>query len=202
MNWVLATLCAYFYTRLRHVDDPFGKYWSWFFLAYAISLVFGGLSHLLYHYVGIMGKIPGWSIAIGGCVVAEYAMTVGMADAKKKQMVKTVIRSKLFATIILLVMDFSFKWVMVHTAGFFVLVGIVSFNRYKAGLESYKYFLIGMGFLFVMAGVKIAEFDLHPSWFTRDDIAHFLMLAMYWMFFKGVLEAPEQYEVEEVPKGE
>jgi len=186
MNWVLASLCGILYTRLKGSEDPFKKYWSWFFLAYSISLVFGGFSHLLFEYVDMPGKIPGWSIAILGGVAAEYAMTLDVSDSQKRQMLINVIRSKFFATLILLIMDFSFKWVMVHTAGFFVFVGVLSYQRMKAGATNYKYFLQGMAFLFVMAGVKVAGLDIHPSWFTRDDIAHFLMLAMYWLFYKGV----------------
>lgn len=185
MNWVLAGFCYYFYRQLKGSEARFLKYWSWFFLLFSISLVFGGFAHLLFHYIGMTGKIPGWSSAILGVAAGELAMLQGM-DARRKQMLMTVVRSKVFATFVMLFIDLSFTWVMVHTAGFWLFVGIIAIQRMWGGEEFYKYFLFGMSFLLVMAAVKIAEFDLHPAWFNRDDIAHFLMLGMYWYFFRGV----------------
>ncbi|WP_147302919.1 DUF6962 family protein [Marinoscillum furvescens] len=186
MNWVLATQCFIFFLRLRGTENKFQKYWSWFFLAYTISLIFGGFSHLLYNYTGMLGKIPGWSVAAIGIVAAESAMLLDVQDPKKRQMLLTVVRSKLFATFMLLIIDLSFKWVMVHTAGFFLLAGLLSWSRFKEGQTNYKYFLYGMAGLFVMAGVKVGQVDIHPAWFNRDDIAHVIMLGMYYLFFLGV----------------
>lgn len=136
--------------------------------------------------MGQLGKVPGWSCAILGIVAAELAMIADVTEPKKKQMLLTVIRAKVFATFAMLAFDLSFKWVMIHTAGFFILVGILSFNRQKQGLSSYRYFLYGMACLIVMGGVKIGQLDIHPAWFNRDDLSHVIMLAMYWLFFKGV----------------
>lgn len=186
MNWVLAIQAAIFYNHLKGAETPFQKYWSWFFLCYAISPIFGGFSHLLFNYFELYGKIPGWSIAMIGTLFAELAMISETGDPKKKQMLTTVVRSKLFATFVMLIFDLSFKWVMVHSAGFFILTGVLSYNRYKGGENNYKYFLFGMASLLVTAIVKVGQIDIHPAWFNRDDIAHFIMLFMYWMFYKGV----------------
>lgn len=186
MNWVLSIQAAILYTRLKGVETPFQKYWRWFFLAYAISPIFGGFSHLLFNYVDLYGKIPGWSIAIVGIVFAELAMINEIDDPKKKQMLITVVRSKVFATVVMLVLDLSFKWVMVHSAGFLVITGVLSYSRYKAGELNYKYFLYGIATLLVTGLIKVGKIDIHPAWFNRDDIAHFIMLFMYWMFYKGV----------------
>lgn len=187
MNWILAVQCVWYYQKLKRGHATvFQRYWSWFFLAYAISLGFGGFSHLLYEYTGMMGKVPGWSLALLGVVAGELAMVTGITDEKKKRMLHTVIRSKLFATAVMLIFDFSFKWVMMHTAGLLLFVGTISYNRRKAGQLNYKYFLFGIGMLVLMAAVKIVGVDLHPAWFNRNDIAHVLMAGTYWMFYRGV----------------
>lgn len=186
MNWIMAAQCAYYYSRLRGADNAFQKYWSWFFLTYAISLTFGGLSHLLYHYTGLYGKIPGWSLAILSVTAGEMAMISDLKDEKKKQMLLAVIRSKLFASFVLLFMDLSFKWVMFQTSGLFLFVGILSWNRQREGQKNYAYFLYGMACLAAMATVKIAKVDLHPAWFNRDDIAHVFMILAYWSFFRAI----------------
>lgn len=191
MNWVLAALTLSFYFKLRNSDTPFLKYWAWFFLLFTVSFFFGGLSHLLFEYTGMKGKIPGWSAAIFGVTIAEMALLLGIEDEKKRQILTSVVRAKIFATFVLLFINLSFTWVMVHTAGFWVLMIFIATSRMKSGQSGYKYFLIGMSFLFVIAAVKVGEVDVHPAWFTRDDIAHFIMLAMYWMYYKGVLAVQE-----------
>lgn len=188
MNWVLAVQCFYFYRLLKKQEptSTFHSYWTWFFLCYAGSLFFGGFSHLLYHYIGMAGKIPNWSLALIGVTFAELAMVADIADPKKKATLVAVIRGKLVAAVVILIYDFTFKWVMVHSGGMILIIGAISFARWRGGQSSYRYFIYGIGFLLLMAFVKIAELDFHPEWFTRDDFAHFLMLLMYWLFYKGV----------------
>lgn len=186
MNWVLALFCGYFYLRLKQSTGKFSRYWSWFFLLFFVSFFFGGIAHLFFEYLGMNGKIPGWSAAILAVSSGEAAMIWGMQDLKKKQVLTAVMRSKLLATFVILFIDFSFTWVMLHTAGFWLMVGVIAIRRMKSGMVDYKYFLIGMSFLFVIAAVKIGQVDIDPAWFNRDDIAHFVMLGMYFMFYKGV----------------
>lgn len=188
MNWVLAALCIYFYFQLKNREDQYLKYWSWFFLMFGLSFFFGGISHLFYEYVGLKGKIPGWSCSVLAVAVGEMAMVLDVADEKKRRVFISLIRSMVFATFVMLFLDLSFTWVMVHTAGFWVFVGVLAVQRWRAGQTGYKYFLQGMSFLLVMAVVKIGEVDIDPAWFNRDDIAHFIMLGMYWMFYRGVEE--------------
>lgn len=198
MNWVLAAQAFIFYKRLESAQTTFQKYWRWFFLGYSIAFIFGGLSHLLFNYTGQYFKITNWSIAIISVVIAELAMILDITDSKKKQMLLTVIRAKVFATFTMLVFDFSFKWVMVHTAGFFVIAGVLSYNRQKNGQSNYRYFLYGIACLFAIGAAKIGQVDIHPAWFNRDDVAHFIMLAMYWMFYKGV-NRYEEPAMERIP---
>ncbi len=186
MNWVLAIQSAIFYKKLSKLESPFQKYWSWFFLGYAIAFVFGGFTHLLYNYTGQYFKVTNWSIAILSVVIAELAMIMDVEEPRKKQMLTTVVRAKVFATFAMLVFDFSFKWVMVHMAGFFLIVGVLAYHRSKAGASNYKHFLYGIACLLATGAIKIGQIDIHPAWFNRDDIAHFIMLVMYWFFYKGI----------------
>lgn len=187
MNWVMAAQCGRFYFKLKNTNHEFQKKWAWFFLAYFISLIFGGLGHLFFNYFEMIGKIPGWSIAVLGTAAAELAMIHDLEDEKKKQTLTTVIRSKLFATLVLLFIDPSFKWVMVQTAGLFLFIGIISINRFKKGLKAYRYFLIGVFCLLLMAPINMLGLDIHKSWFTRDDLAHVLMIVAFWKFYQGTV---------------
>lgn len=189
MNWIMAVQCAFYFSKLKSSDSFFQKYWSWFFLAYTVSLSFGGLSHLMYHYTGLNGKIPGWSLAMIAVAAGELAMIADLRDEKKKRLFLTLIRSKLFASFVLLFLDLSFKWVMVQTAGLFLFVGLISYSRMKSGRRNYRFFLYGMLCLAAMAIVKIAGIDFHPAWFNRDDLAHVFMLIAYWLFFRAIYQA-------------
>lgn len=187
MNWVLAVFCLYFYQTLRKNQNEPYRYWTWFFLLFAISFFFGGISHLFFEYLGMNGKIPGWSAAALAVSSGELAMIAGTENSKQKQMLLTVTRSKLFATFVLLFIDLSFTWIMVHTAGFWLMTGVMAFKRSRSGQDGYRLFLYGMSSLLLIAIVKIGQIDIDPAWFNRDDIAHLIMIGMYWMFFRGVL---------------
>lgn len=187
MNWVLALFCFYFYSQLKQNQNLPNKYWTWFFLLFAISFFFGGISHLFFEYLGMKGKIPGWSAAVFAVSSGEMAMIAGVANSQQKQTLLTVTRSKLFTTFVLLFIDLSFTWVMVHTAGFWIMTGVMAFKRTRSGNNGYRLFLYGMSSLLLIAIVKIGQVDIDPAWFNRDDIAHVIMVGMYWMFFRGVL---------------
>lgn len=202
MNWLLAMCCLYWYGQLTGSDDKFKRLWSLFFLVYAGSFLFGGASHLFYNYLGLYGKIPGWTLAIFGAALAETGMVTAIPNIRKKQILQLIIRSKVFATLILLTVDLSFKWVMVDTAGLFLFVGIISYYRYKKGLLAYRFFLFGLSGLVLIAIVKLAALDIHPAWFNRHDIAHFIMVFMYWSFYRGIIHqkqiVPDSSPVEKV----
>lgn len=191
MNWVLAFECGYLYTRLKGEGSSFKKFWSYYFLISAISFVFGGFSHLIFNYTGMLGKIPNWSLGIIAAACAEMGLISDIEDDKKRRMLLTVIRSAAFASFVMLALDFHFKWVMVAVGLKFVFIIVTSISRYRSGISGYKNFLIGAALLFLMAPVKIGEIDIHPAYFNRDDIAHFLMLPAYWFFFKGVTSVEE-----------
>ncbi len=194
MNWVLAVECYYFYKNLKGSENKFHQYWSYYFLLSSLSFVFGGFSHLIFNYTGMMGKIPNWSLGILAAACAELAMISDIEDEGKKRTLLAFIRSAVFASFVMLLFDFDFKWVMVQIAIKFLFIIIIAYSRWKAGNVGYKNFIIGAVILFLMAPVKIGGIDIHPAWFNRDDIAHFLMLAAYWYFYKGALtgESKEQ----------
>ncbi len=192
MNWVLAVECGYFYIQLKGEGSSFKKYWSYYFLLSGVSFIFGGFSHLIFNYTGMLGKIPNWSLGIIAAACAEMAMISDVEDEKKKKMLLTVVRSAAFASFVMVALDFQFKWVMVAIAVKFLFIIIISISRFRSGIEGYKNFLIGAVILFLMAPVKVGEVDIHPAYFNRDDIAHFLMLAAYWYFFKGVTSVEDK----------
>lgn len=188
----MAAQCIFYYSRLKNGNSTFQKTWAWFFLAYGVSFVFGGISHLFFHYLDFMGKIPVWSLAVLATAAGELAMITETTDEKKRQNLLILIRSKLFAALLLLVLDFSFKWVMVQIFGMFVILAVLGVSRFRLGQGHYKSMLIGLASLLMTAPVKILGIDLHPAWFNRDDIAHVFMILAFWMFFRTVIQAPER----------
>lgn len=191
-NWVMAVQCIFYYTRLREGTSAFQKTWAWFFLAYGVSFVFGGISHLFFHYLDFLGKIPVWSLAVLATAAGELAMITETTDEKKRQTLLLLIRSKLFAALLLLILDFSFKWVMVQIFGMFVLLTVLSLSRFRLGQLHYKSMLIGLVCLLMTAPVKIGGVDIHPAWFNRDDLAHVFMILAFWMFFRTIAQAPDR----------
>lgn len=184
-NWIMAIQCFYFVSKLATSND-YLKYWRWFFLIYGFSFFFGGLSHLLFNYTDMMGKIPGWSCALIGISVAEWAMTFKLKAVRLKSIIRGIIALKLGLIIILLVSDFKFLWVMLHITGLIFFVGIPSGIYWKQGLQEFKYFIYSIGLLLMTAPIKLLKIDIHPAYFNRDDIGHVFMIIAFWVMFKAV----------------
>lgn len=187
MNWVLAVFCFYYCSRLKKAPFYVNKYWAFFFFLFSISFFFGGISHLFFKYLGMSGKIPGWSMAALAASSGELAMISTIEGSRKRQISRVLSGGKLIGFAVLLCMDLSFAWVMAHTAGFWAIMGIIFYKRVKTGQTGYRFFLYGMLFLLLMAVVKIGQVAIGPDWLNQDDIAHFIMIGMYWAFFRGAL---------------
>jgi hypothetical protein len=129
------------------------------------------------------GKIPGWTCALLGVTSAEWAMTF---QFDKPQKIRILIVLKLLFSLILLVVDFKFLWVMLHTTGLLFFVCLPSISKWIRGLFNFKYFVYAIFFLLLTAPIKLLKVDFHPAYFNRDDISHVFIIISIALIFKGV----------------
>ena len=186
MNWFLASQCLFYYLyRSKAESNNFTKLWNVFFLLFSFSTFFGGLSHLLFHYTGLQGKIPGWGTAVIAISCIEWAIASKISEPGRRNL-NLLIWIKLVITFLTLLWDLHFKWVMIHTGvGLILILGIWSIISLRNGKESSKFFLWGIAWAIAPLPVRIFEIDLH-DWFNRDDISHLFMLISIYFFHRGV----------------
>ena len=185
LNWALAIQSFYYFRKLKAWRiSTFSIYWRWFFLLFGISTVFGGLSHFLYEYTGLMGKIPGWMVAVFGITLME----IGMADLYKNEWRKrlTIVSLlKLGFTCFALLFAFTFNSVIFHTFGMVVFTLLPAVYLLNQGKSDINYIVVGIISLLSTLPFRLLEIDFH-RWFNRDDIGHVLMAVALYYFFKGV----------------
>lgn len=188
MNWLLALFSiVQYYTIRREGESKFAWYWGLFFLFFAGSTFLGGLSHLFFKYIGMMGKIPGWGMALLGVACIELAVASAVDNRKVAQFLKAFSGIKMLCSIIMLTIDLRFEWVLVHTAlGLVGILGYWSIAGMINGREGYSYFAMGVLVLLLGLPFRIFAWDLH-LWFNRDDAGHVLMLIAVFLFGKGVM---------------
>ena len=62
---LLCFIAIMFFTLIRkETSNLFVRYWSRFYLTFAISFVIGGFGHVLFNYTHIAGRIPPWYLGI------------------------------------------------------------------------------------------------------------------------------------------
>lgn len=188
LNWIMALQVIYYFLKLK--DDyniSFLKYWKKFFLLFALSTFFGGLSHLLFEYFGMTGKIPGWISGMLAISCIELSMASLFADQKKRNWQYFII-GRFFLTSLLLSMDFQFYWVMIHTSiGLLGVLGTNSTIGLFQGKTYFRFYLVGILALVFALPFKVMAIDLH-LWFNRDDISHIFMIIANYSFYKGIKE--------------
>ncbi len=181
-NWLITFQCFYYWQKSSNgTDSTSVKYWRNFFLLFGLSTFFGGLSHLYFHYFDMIGKIPGWSLAVLSITYLELAVfnhNEKNPQWKKWVWVQTVI------IFIMLAFDFRFLWVTAQTViGLVLILGIYSVLQIRQGDKKWIGFMIGIGWMLVSVPVVIVGFD--PAiWFNRQDISHLFMMLCLFQFFK------------------
>lgn len=188
LNMVMCLVSIALFYRLKNEEvSEFTKHWMNFFWLFAISTLFGGFSHLLFNYLGMMGKIPGWLAAVLGISCIELA--VATQHPLKEGIIKACVRFKAIVILTLLAFDLQFTWVMIHTAiGLLGILGISATRHVKNGQTHFLYFLIAVGIMILTLPFRLGQIDPH-LWFNRDDISHVFMILTLVLFYKGVKHA-------------
>ncbi|UXP33319.1 hypothetical protein N6H18_05060 [Reichenbachiella agarivorans] len=185
LNMVMCLICVILYMRLRNQQSSdFTRYWINFFWLFAVSTFFGGFSHLLFNYLGMLGKIPGWLAAV--LAISSIEMAVATQYPDRLITLKNAIRVKAVLALLLLSVDLQFTWVMIHTAiGLLIILGAASIHLIKMGESQFSFFLYGIAAMILTLPFRLGQIDPH-LWFNRDDVSHLLMMLTLVLFYKGV----------------
>ncbi|MBU2915426.1 DUF6962 family protein [Reichenbachiella agariperforans] len=185
LNMVMCLLSMFLYFRLKDEEiSDFKKYWINFYWLFALSTFFGGFSHLMFNYFGMMGKIPGW--LAGVLAISSIEMAVATQYEGRQNTLKNLVRAKAVIILLLLSINLQFTWVMIHTAiGLLFILGASSIHQVRMGASHYYLFLYSIGLMILTLPFRLGGIDLH-LWFNRDDVSHVFMILSLILFYKGV----------------
>ena len=165
--------------------SPFSSYFGKFFLFISISTFFAAWSHLFYNYLGMAGKIPGYSTAIISISMLEYAMVINLYP-KGNILLKSIIALLMASAFGLLIFELKFLWVAIHMAiGIVLFLGMPFSLRIIKGEEKASFFFWGFISMLMTLPVELFRLNLHP-WFQHQDISHVFMICTLYCFSKGV----------------
>jgi hypothetical protein len=197
LNWVMMLQCFYYFKKLRQWRiSYYSIFWRWFFLFFGISALFGGLSHLLFAYSGLTGKIPGWICGIIAVSSMEMAMVYSM-EQKNRLKIQIIIVFKLIASLILLSYYFDFDVVIIHSVGmaFFIVIPFLIYLREKKYNLNFMFY--GLVMLIAALPARIMQYDFH-IWFNRDDVGHVFMMFALFLFHNGVIVFERENKLEQL----
>lgn len=186
MNWALAALCFLYYKRLRSGGSwGFEKLWKAFFLTFGISVLFGGLAHFLFFYIGKYGKAPGWTFALIAIAFLEMAISTKL-PSKWGRRLHYLIAFKFITLLALMSFDFVFKWILIQTTtGLLLVLGGVSIYGLTQKKYYMKYFIFGILTMMLSVPFLVYGIDPHP-WFNRHEVSHVFMFFSLVLIYRGV----------------
>ncbi len=186
LNLIMFFQSFHYYRKIKNsFASPFSSYFGKFFLFISISTFFAAWSHLFYNYLGMVGKIPGYSTTIISIVMLEYAMVIYLYP-KGNILLKSIILILMASAFILLIFELKFLWVAIHTAiGIVLFLGMPFSYKIIKGEEKASFFFWGFILMLMTLPVELLRLNLHP-WFQHQDISHVFMSCALYCFYKGV----------------
>ena len=186
LNLFMCFQSFHYYREIKNsFTSPFSSYFGKFFLFISISTFFAAWSHLFYNYLGMAGKIPGYSTTIISISMLEYAMVIYLYP-KDNVLLKSIILILMASVFGLLIFELKFLWVAIHTAiGIVLFLGMPFSFRILKGTEKAGFLFWGFIFMLMTLPVELFGLNLHP-WFQHQDISHVFMICALYCFSKGV----------------
>lgn len=176
-NGLLAFFCVFAYFRLRKLNNEANFWWKRFFVVFGLSTFFGGLGHLFFHYTGMQGKIPSWSL---GCLANAFA-AMGMLEftpfAQPNKSIRLVIWIKGAVLLLLALITQKFVFVAIDAILTYIsFTGVYGWMLAKRGAAELKWMVAGVIILLPSAFIFLLKLNPH-RWLNKDDLSHLLMLA-------------------------
>ena len=182
-NWIISIQCLLHFRSLKQSSSSgqWIKGWAAFFALFSASTFFGGISHTFYHYLGMNGKIPGWSLAVLSISCLEYTVLLRHSFWKPWIAFSTVLIQTILVFLVLS-FDFQFLWVTIHTSmGLLLVLGgssLILRTHNRGNID----FIIAIAWMLASLPFVILGIDLN-TWFNRHDISHvFMIISLYKMY--------------------
>ena len=201
---IIAGFCFYFAFKILKMNTKvlFYNYWRWFLIIFGISLILGGLGHLLYNYTGAFGKCFGWLGSLISTIFLEMAFISLYPKTTVKKILYVISYLKLLLMFIIELLILSFGDIdknqalglIVPSINSFIGIGFYAgyFGYYyqKTISENFKYFWIGVLVLVPTSLLQIFKINPH-QYFDRNDLSHLILILSLILFYQGIKKLPK-----------
>jgi len=200
-NFLIFLLSLYYYAQIGRkfpqTHDTFINKWRSYYLVFGICFLWGGFGHLLFHYTGVMGKIPSWYLSMVSVYFIELACLSLYFNASRHRWWFGVASMKLcvFAvveTVFLLNIDVAHKpelGIIIPSicsiVGLIFCLGIIGWRNQKNIHDSFKYHWIAVIFLALSALIQLLKINLHHH-FDRNDLSHLLLFITLILYYQTI----------------
>lgn len=197
-DMLMAAVSGYFAYKMysKKYENDFFKNWYYFFLIFGISSFLGGISHALFNYLKIWGKIPSLVTGIMAILYIERAMIYHVPDEQKRKRYLLLANSKFWLILMIIAViiatlpmdekpQLSFLPVAFDTIlGLILSTGFLGYKHTKNVNREFRFFYIGVLIMIPSAFVFLLKINLHP-WFDKNDLSHLLLITGCIFFYLG-----------------
>jgi hypothetical protein len=172
-DFLLFACSLFVFFRLKaHNANPFVRHWRMFFLFFAFSFILGGLSHALYNYWFVFGRIPAWIIGVIAPFWVEWAMITLWPNPRQHFYNLSVPKGMRFPTL---------------NAVFGLGAALFGLAVYYQITYSplFKYFWIGALFYVIGGLVQALKINISPQ-FDRNDLTHLFLCIGLFINYLGI----------------
>lgn len=187
-NLILASFCIYWASKLKTLaaQNEEVMYWRWFFFAMGAATFVGAFDHTTRFYPHIFGTFFSKITWISGALsvfFAEKSAIVLLKSEKWKKIISYLVILQFFLFIVVLFYDHHFRWVNLNIGiGILGVLGSIHAYFYMKQRRMASR-LIWIGIFAVPIIFLIRTTKLHIWLFNYDDLAHFCLMGIFYLFF-------------------
>jgi cbb3-type cytochrome oxidase subunit 3 len=186
-NWMIAFTCLILYKKIKNPQTLFELNWKRFYAFFGVSVFFGGLGHLFFHYLGVYGKFPCWILGVFASYFAGKAMiSTAIFSLKNRNTLHYFLVAKCSILGVLAILYTNFIFITIDAVlSYLFYCGIVSLIYWRKGRSEFKYIVYAI--LVLLPSIFIFLLRLNPHvWFNKEDLSHILMILTIILFYFGV----------------
>jgi len=185
-NWMIAGFSFFAYFNLKRNVSVFQNYWRNFYLILGISMLIGGLSHLFFHYTGIQGKFPSWSLGVLAAAFSSFAIISIWPNEKQQKSLWLFVIAKSIILLVVAIASRNFLFVAIdNSLAYLFFCGYMGYKLFKKNYADMKYIVIGVLVLSPSAFIFGLKLNLH-RFLNKDDLSHFFIIGCIAFFYMGV----------------
>ena len=185
-DWMITAVCFYFAFQIgrNKKNTPF----ILFFVLQGLSTLFGGVAHGFYYATGLTMHQVAWVFAGLSILALQWSLNAQMPTVSSRISLNSIalLQFSVFA-VFALQPSATFIPVAVNSAVGLVLMvlPVAIFLKVRLHYNWTVYFFRGIGVL-ALAGLVNAS-GFHPmKWFNGNDLAHVIIIAALYFFYRGV----------------